>query len=146
MPSHVARCRAHNGVPPFLHRVQEGLFPPQRDYVTIRLSTARLAALRCLRLAIPLLDPMIRPRQLGTGVGQPGSHRRFDDGNDRVSQVPEHPSCPFALILAPGWTENARPLQRLRHGPRLCQQRRLPQTKISGLDHTALGVTVYASQ
>ena len=73
-------------------------------------------------------------------------HRQFDDGNGRVSQVPEHPSCPFALFLDPGRTEGARPLQRLRHGPRLCQQRRLPQTKISGLDHTALGVTVYASQ
>ncbi len=27
MPSHVSRCRAHNAVSPFLHGVQEGLFP-----------------------------------------------------------------------------------------------------------------------
>src|SRR5262245_11098855 len=51
------------------------------------------------------------PRQLGTraadppgvlGAGTPaGSH----DGNDRVSPVPERPSCPYALFGDPGRTD-----------------------------------------
>jgi len=39
------------------------------------------------------------------------------DGNGRVSQVPERPSCPCALFLDPGRTEHASPLRRLGAAP-----------------------------
>ena len=50
-----------------------------------------------------------------------GSH----DGSGRVSQVPERPSCPYALFLGPGRTDAHQAIAASRHGPRLCQQRRL---------------------
>src|SRR5262249_48759570 len=67
-------------------------------------------------------------------------------GVGRVSQVPGPPECPLAVLLDPGRTERARPLRHARHGPRLSQRRRLPRLSISGLDHKALGLAVYASQ
>jgi hypothetical protein len=89
---------------------------------TLRLPAAHLAALRCLRLAIPSFRPLFVPTSSGRELwinlelvaGTPaGSH----DGNGRVSQVPERPSCPCALFLDPGRTEHARPLRRLGAAP-----------------------------
>jgi len=63
-------------------------FPPQgpfgmvplapRYYEALRLPTAHLAALRCLRLAIPLLRPWFVPLGSGRGaVDQPGVGSRY---------------------------------------------------------------------
>jgi hypothetical protein len=38
------------------------------------------------------------------------------------------------------------PCQRIRHGPRIRRRRRLTTSRISGLNHTAFGLAVYASQ
>ena len=51
------------------------------------------------------------------------------DGNGRVSQVPERPSCPYALFLDPGRTETRQAIAASRRGPRLCQQRWLPRSE-----------------
>ena len=84
--------------------------PPQRYYGTLRLPAAHLAALRFLRLAIPSFvpcsSPPARDRAVDQpGVGKPGLQAGSHDGDGRVSQVPERPSCPCALFLDPGRTE-----------------------------------------
>src|SRR3974390_2732297 len=55
---------------------------------------------------VPCSSPPARDGKLGISLelvaGTPaGNH----DGNGRVSQVPERPSCPYALFLDPGGTE-----------------------------------------
>ena len=118
--------------------------PPQRYYGTLRLPAAHLAALRCLRLAIPSFRPLFVPASSGRELrihlelvaGTPtGSH----DGNDRVSQVPERPSCPCALFLDPGRTEVRQAIAAPRHGPRLCQQRWLPRAEDFGARSHGIG-------
>jgi hypothetical protein len=128
-----------------------GRVPPlPRYYGTLRLPAAHLAAFRCLHLAIPPLRPIRshRPGRAagGTGSWYSGSRAGNVGGNGRVSQVPERPSCPCALFLDPGRTEMRQAIAAPRRGPRLCQQRWLPRAKISGLDRTASGLAVYASQ
>ncbi len=128
-----------------------GRVPPLHCYYgTLRLPAARLAALRFLRLAIPPLRPICshRPGRAagGTGSWYSGSRAGHVSGNGRVSKVPERPSCPCALFLDPGRTEMRQALAAPRRGPRLCQQRWHPRAKISGLDRTASGLAVYASQ
>ena len=94
-----------------------------------------------------LFAPTGRDAQPGApGSWYSGSRAGNVGGNGRVSQVPERPSCPFALFLDPGRTEARQAIAASRRGPRLCQQRWLPRAKISGLDRTALGLAVYASQ
>ena len=75
----------------------------------LRIPAAHLAALRCLRLAIPPLRP-VRSRRLGRTVGGTGSWYSGSragnvSGDGRTSQVPEQPSCPRALFLDPGRTD-----------------------------------------
>jgi hypothetical protein len=128
-----------------------GRVPPLHGYSgTLRLPAARLAALRCLRLAIPPLRPIRshRPGRAteGTGSWYSGSRAGHVGGNGRVSQVPERPSCPCALLFDPGRTEARQALAARRRGPRVGQRRWLPPMKISGLDHTASGLAVCASQ
>ena len=83
--------------------------PLRRYYGMLRLPAAHLAALRCLRLAIPPLRP-VRSRRLGRTVGGTGSWYSGSragnvSGDGRTSQVPEQPSCPRALFLDPGRTD-----------------------------------------
>ncbi len=66
-------------------------------------------------------------------------------GNDRASQVPGQPLCPYALPLDPGRTEDARPLRRLDMAPARVNNEGSRDEKVSGLDPTALGLAVYAS-
>jgi hypothetical protein len=99
-----------------------GRVPPlPRYYGTLRLPAVRFAALRCLRWAIPPLRPIRshRPGRAagGTGSWYSGSRAGNVSGNGRVSQVPERPSCPRALFLDPGRTENAKPWRRLGTAP-----------------------------
>ena len=80
--------------------------PPQRYYGTLRLPAAHLAALRFLRLAIPSFvpcsSPPTRDRAVDQpGVGKPGLQAGSHDGDGRVSQVPERPSCPCACSWTP---------------------------------------------
>ena len=136
---------------PFAPQGPGGPVPPlHRYYETLRLPSVPLAALRCLRLAIPPSRPVCshRPGRAagGTGSWYTGSRAGNVGGNGRVSQVPERPSCPCALFLDPGRTEMRQALAAPRRGPRLCQQRWLPPMKISGLDRTASGLAVHASQ
>jgi len=128
-----------------------GPVPPLRRYYgTLRLPAVPLAALRCLRLAIPPLRSICshRPERTAGGTGSwcSGSRAGHVGGNGRASQVPERPSCPCALFLDPGRTELRQAIAAPRRGPRLCQQRWPPRAKISGPDRTALGLAVYASQ
>jgi hypothetical protein len=112
-----------------------GQVPPlHRYYGTLRLPAVPLAALRCLRLAIPSCRPVFVPVGLGRGpriilelVSRVSG--RPCDGNGRVSQVPERPSCPCALFLDPGRTDARQAIAASRRGPRLCQPRRLPHQR-----------------
>ena len=118
--------------------------PPQRYYGTLRLPAAHLAALRFLRLAIPSFvpcsSPPARDRAVDQpGVGKPGLQAGSHDGDGRVSQVPERPSCPCALFLDPGRTEVRQAIAAPRHGPRLCQQRRLPRAEDFGARSHGIG-------
>jgi hypothetical protein len=105
----------------------------QGYYGTLRLPAAHLAALRCLHLAIPPLRPICshRPGRAagGTGSWYSGSRAGNVGGNGRVSQVPERPSCPCALLLDPGRTDTRQAVAASRRGPRLCQPRWLPQQR-----------------
>ena len=67
---------------------------------------------------VPCSSPPARDGKLGISLelvaGTPaGNH----DGNGRVSQVPERPSCPYALFLDPGRTGRTRPLRRADMAP-----------------------------
>src|SRR5512135_3039720 len=122
-----------------------GRVPPLRRYYgTLRLPAARLAALRCLRLAIPSFRPAFVPVGLGRGpriilelVSRVSN--RHSDGGGRVSQVPERPSCPFALFYAPGRTEARQAVAACRRGPRLCQPRWLPRREDFGARSHGMG-------
>jgi hypothetical protein len=109
---------------PFAPRGLGGPIPPLlRYYEALRLPAAHLAALRCLRLAIPSFRPLFVPASSGRELRihqefwVPGLQPAVNDGNDRVSQVPEPPSCPCALFFDPGRTEHARPLRRVDAAP-----------------------------
>ena len=73
------------------------------------------------------------------GVGNPGLRAGSDGGDGRVSQVPERPSCPCALFLDPGRTEVRQAIAASRRGPRLCQQRWLPQAEDFGARSHGIG-------
>ena len=80
------------------------------------------------------------------GVGKPGLQAGSHDGDGRVSQVPERPSCPCALFLDPGRTEVRQAIAALGTAPACVNNGGSREQKISGLDRTALGLAVYASQ
>ena len=95
--------------------------PPHRYYEALRPPAIHLAALRCLRLAIPPWRPVCSQRP-GRRPWAPGSwysgSRAGNVGRDgRVSQVPGQPLCPYALLSDPGRIEDARPLRRLDVAP-----------------------------
>ena len=104
------------------------LNPPDQDAAQHTLRDAPTPRRPSRRASLPSLGDTIasssfRPRQLGTraadppGVWGPGLQPAVNDGSDRVSQVPEQPSCPCALFLDPGRTESAKPLRRLGAAP-----------------------------
>ena len=80
---------------PLAPRGPGGPVPPLLSYYgVLRLPAIHLAALRFLRLAIPLLRPWFVPSGPGRGtadqpgVGKPVSPAGWVSGNGRVSQVP----------------------------------------------------------
>jgi hypothetical protein len=68
----------------------------------------------------------------------------YRHGNDRDSQVPGEPSCAYALFSDPGRT-NASGHTMHRHGPRTLYREGSTREVISGLNHTASALAVYAS-
>ena len=86
----------------------------------------------------------VRPTSSGQSCGStwswsPGLQAGSHDGDGRVSQVPERPSCPCALFLDPGRTEVRQAIAAPRHGPRLCQQRWLPRAEDFGARSHGIG-------
>jgi hypothetical protein len=90
----------------------------QRYYEVLRRPAVLLAALRCLRLAIPSLAPVfVSPARPDAGLG-PGAFgfgsptpTGCRDGDDGASQVPGESCCTYALFFDPGRTERTRPLR-----------------------------------
>jgi hypothetical protein len=143
--------RSLETAPPSLSRVHSPVPPRHRYYEALRPPAVRLAALRCLRLAIPRFAPEFAPsdrdaRSWAPGSWYSGSRAGSFRGGGRVSQVPGQPFCPYALFLDPGRTEDVRPLRRLDMAPACVNNEGSRDEKVSGLDHTALGLAVYASQ
>src|SRR6266536_278968 len=69
------------------------------------------------------------------------------DGNDRASQVPGRPPCPQAPLLDPGGTSAPGYLRRLGAAFRASATASASTTApISGLNHAACELAVYASQ
>jgi hypothetical protein len=98
MPSHAALCRAHNAASPFLHGVQEGLFPRFIDTTRRSDSLPPLSPHfvsfawryhRCVQSSSPAAQDT-RPWIILELVSRV-SDRHFD-GDGRVSQVPGEPS------------------------------------------------------
>ncbi len=136
---------------PFSPRGSGGPVPPlRRYYETLRLPPVLLAALRCLRLAIPPIASDLcsqRPPTRGRGhrgVGVPVSRAGMFDGDERVSQVPRDPSCALALLSDPGGTEHVRPLRRVGAVP-AADKSEDSRNDLSRLNHTAWTLAVYAS-
>ncbi len=122
----------------FLHGVRSSTFPRFAGTInTLRLPAARLAALRCLRLAIPRFhlvvsvpdgpDAITPSLELVTRYLRPGTCR----GNDRISHVPGESRCVFALLSDPGGIDMS-DHHNTPTRPPLCPQRRLPQMYFRG--------------
>ena len=89
---------------------------------------------------VPCSSPPARDGSCGsTWSWSPGLQAGSHDGDGRVSQVPERPSCPCALFLDPGRTEVRQAIAAPRHGPRLCQQRWLPRAEDFGARSHGIG-------
>ena len=107
--------RDHDQASRFPPRGPSGFPFPRFDGTikTLRLPAALPAALRCLRLAVPLRTLAIgfRRRQAtnacGPGrIGHPGApYPGVSCGNDRASHVPGEPHCAYALLSDPGGTD-----------------------------------------
>ena len=128
------------------------MVPPLPRYCrALRLPAAPPASLRFLRSAVPPLRLGLCSRsrktlRLRAWGCSPESPYRFFDGDDRSSQVPGEPRYERALLFDPGGTSA------LGH----CRASVLSSAKsttstptmssISGLNHTAHSLAVYASQ
>ena len=96
--------------------------PPQRYYGTLRLPATRLAALRCLRLAIPPFVPGSSPPARDIAVDQPGV---FKPGLQPAVttemagslRFPSDPLVPTPCSRTPVGPMHARPLRRLGAAP-----------------------------
>jgi|GEM_PF-2339641 len=119
--------------------------------------TARPASLRCLRSAVPqgctrafaLIRQVHRMSlELITRCLQPG----ITCGNDRTSQVPGQPQCPFARALRLRQVDCSRPddahsvgFQNNRMALAMGTTKALARNNLSKLNHTAFGLAFYAS-
>jgi hypothetical protein len=109
--------------------------PVQRYYETLRLPSVPLAALRCLRLAIPPLRPVRSQRpDAGPWTGElvfrfPSricQWRRTGLSGSRASLVSLRP------VLGPRWDRTRQAIAACRRGPRMCLRRRLPRGVFRG--------------
>ena len=121
-----------------------GPVPPlPRYYEALRPPAARLAALRCLRLAIPpaRLIRSQRPRRAAVGSGElmfrfPSRNCWWGRQGLPGSWATLVSLCP---ALGPRQDRGRQAIAAPRHGPRLCQQRRLPRRKGFGARSHGLG-------
>jgi hypothetical protein len=106
-----------------------------RYYETLRLPSVPLAALRCLRLAIPPLRPVCSQRpDAGPWAGEllcrfPSracQWRRTGLSGSRAPLVSLRP------VLGPRWDRTRQAIAACRHGPRMCLRRRLPRGVFRG--------------
>ena len=140
--------------PSALHRVPAGRVPRLRRYyqgATTPCRSSRRASLPSLggtilcTLASLLSAWRATPRAWGfcstLRLPHPDS-----GGNDRASHVPGEPSCAYALLFDPGGTDAPGHRDAPTRPP--CEpRRRLPRAIcLSGLNHTASALAVYASQ
>ena len=111
----------------------------RRYYGTLRLPTVRLAAFRCLHLAIPSLRPSFVPLDGGratgglgvVGSGLPAGMTMETIGSLRFPGNPcDH--CPCSPTPVGSIALHGSRCYRDRHGPRSCPQRRLPTSEIFG--------------
>ena len=117
MSSAWCRPSVRDAAPPSLHGVQEGLFP--RFLATMKRSDSRpptsphFVAFAWRYHPCVLFAPSDPTQGRGPGSWYSGSRAGHVSGDGRVSQVPEPPSCPCALFVYPGRTEDARPSRRV---------------------------------
>ena len=149
-PRRLSGPKSPDAASPSLHGVQEGLFPRLDDSMRCSDSlppvSPRFVAFAWRYHPRAWFAPSGRDAQpWAPGSWCSGSRAGNVGGGGRVSQVPGQPLCPYALLLDPGRTEDARPLRRLDMAPARVINEGSRDEKISGLDHTALGLAVYAS-
>ena len=82
-------------------------------------------------------------RAWGWSPGSPG--RDFFHGDDRISHVPGEPQLHLCPALRPRQDRRVRPLQHADAAPALTTTK-APTLPLSGLNHTASALAVYASQ
>ncbi len=112
---------------------------------------APLAALRCLRLAIPCGVPVVllpavqdtKPRAWGSKSGP--HFRTLPQGGNQGLPGSRTTQRPFALFFDPGRTEHARPLRRVGMAPAMTTTKAPTIIQLSRLNRTASGLAVYAS-
>jgi|SRR6516162_2018667 len=133
------------GSVPLVPRYSETLRPPD----------SLLAALRCLRLAIPLERLSFVPVRLQTQsrriipefavpvTPEPADFRELSGSPKFPGNPVDHSPC--SPTPAGPSTRCGTRGQRTRHGPRTKAKRGLLTGKVSGLNHTAFGLAVYAS-
>ncbi len=121
----------------------------RRYYGALRDPDARPAALRLLRLAVPLLRPFFAPTDTGRCGRGPGVVHRvlltvLESGSAWASQVPEEPP----VSMPSSSTPVGPPRQAIAASwyclPHL-RKRRLPRLQLSRLNHTACALAAYAS-
>ena len=131
--------RVHNSAPPSLRRVPRARVPlTPRYYEVLRLPAAHFAALRCLRLAIPLqrscfaLPAAERCRGRVSWSWSPGTSGR--DMSVETTGSPTflgNPHCALALLSDPGRTDASGHCDASARPP-LCPRRRLPHWYFRG--------------
>jgi hypothetical protein len=156
---HAGRSNALGVVPasspqrggPFAPRGPGGPVPPLlRYYEALRLPAVHLAALRCLRLAIPSFVPCSSPpaRDIAVdlpGVGKPELQPAVTTETAGPPRFPSHPRVPAPCSLTPVGP-NTPGHCGVSTWPPPMSTTEAPAMSISRLDSTALGLAVYASQ
>src|SRR4051812_10393042 len=100
----------------------------------------------------PIVSSRVRPRRPRTwaadhpGVGQPGLPPAIPMETAGSLRFPSDPRVPAPCSGTPVGPKHARPLRRVGAAPACVNNGGSRNEKISGLDRTALGLAVYASQ
>jgi hypothetical protein len=118
----------------------------------LRLPADPLAALRCLRLAIPREHAHFAPavaacgrrRAWGWSPGIP--FRVCFRGDDRISQVPGEPPFPFAHVLRPRPADASLTITERSRGPRAGKYEGADDNRLSRLNSMAFGLAAYVSR
>jgi len=96
---------------------------------------------------VPCSSPPARDRAVDQpGVGKPGLRPAVTMETAGSLRFPSDPHVPAPCSWTPVGPKYARPLRRLGTAPACVNNGGSREQKISGLDRTALGLAVYASQ